>query len=108
MSGNDGHFPYHTAERKVIVVVVADVEKQVGERSPANAPLYLLCPPSNCSTDCTVPVFTAMPDFSATREVLSMAQVPSGIESTGDTTIEWSAAAAIGRCSADLRWRAKN
>jgi hypothetical protein len=53
-------------------------------------------------------VFTATPDFSTTLEVLSMAQVPSGIESTGDTTIEWSADAAIGRCSADLRWRAKN
>src|SRR6185312_519504 len=49
-----------------------------------------------------------MPDFSTTRELLSMAQIPSGIESTGDTTIDSSAEAAIGRWSADLRRRAKN
>ena len=49
-----------------------------------------------------------MPDFSTTRELLSMAHTPSGIASTGDMTIDSSAGAAMGRWSADLRDRAKN
>src|SRR5215470_4824413 len=49
-----------------------------------------------------------MPDFSTTRELLSMAHTPCGTASTGDTTIDSSAGAAMGRWSADLRRRVKN
>src|SRR5689334_17272615 len=49
-----------------------------------------------------------MPDFSTTSELLSTAHTPCGIASAGDTTIDSSLGAAIGRWAADLRRRAKN